>query len=291
MPHFLTRCYSFHLSLSQFAVTTAIAIIILLLILLTIAFEEAKHTIIHAADKNTKPVVQSLFGELTVLGFLSLFTFCVTQLGFFEQLSVRIFGEEEREELLEIFEKVHYMLFGVMIFFVFSVLVLIIGARKTVDRWLLLMDVMCRSAGDVRGAADKLHAAQRLMWEHRGAAVSSWGSFLLNSFHRPNFYVDLGLYCGMRNEFLLDRSPYPPFEPAAKNRLDNHFNFGQYLAHCLGNNLSRVVELDDKTWAFFGFLTIVYYVLLVSTGSNMRVSILTGPNVRKDFVINMRSID
>jgi Ca2+-binding EF-hand superfamily protein len=237
------------------------------LIVLTIIFEEGKHMILHAANKNTQPVVQSLFGELTVLGFLSLFTFCVTQLGFFERLSIKVFGEEEKMELLEIFEQVHFMLFGVMIFFVASVLVLILGDRRTEENW-LLMDVACRSDDEVQGVADKLHAAQRMS---SATKVTSWGSFLLQSLRRENFYVDLGLYCGLRNEFLLERSLNPPFEPAEKRKLGNDFNFGQYLSHCLGHNLSHVVELDDKTWAFFGILTLVYYILLVVTGSNMRI--------------------
>lgn len=213
-----------------------------------------------------------MFGELTVLGFLSLFTFCVTQMGEFERLSVKIFGHQEEEELLEIFESVHYMLFGVMIFFVSSVLLVVHGAKKTEENW-FLMDLACRSANQIPGVADKLHAAQRLSSEKK--VSTSWLSFLLHSYttsDSSNFYVDLGLFCGIRNEFLLDRSLDPPFEPAAKDSgLDQEFNFGQYLGHCLGNGLAHFVELEDKTWLFLGLLTICYYILLLLTNNNTHV--------------------
>ncbi|KAG7366363.1 EF hand domain containing protein [Nitzschia inconspicua] len=257
---------------NAFAVTTSVVGIILFLILLTIAFEEGKHRILHAATKNTQPIIQSLFGELTVLGFLSLFTFCVTRMGEFERLSVRIFGQQEEQELLEIFELVHYMLFGVMVFFVVSVLGVVHGTKKTEEDW-FLMDLACRSADHVRGVADKLHAAQKMASAQK-ESTTSWFSYLLHtctSTNSSNFYVDLGLFAGIRNEFLLDRALVPPFDPAENTGLDQDFNFSSYLSHSLGHNLAHIVELEDKTWLFLGLLTILYYVVLTLTNCKMHI--------------------
>ena len=52
------------------------------------------------------PIIEVLFGTVTVLGFLALFTFCVTKTGFFEVLSIRSFWEEREEEPIELFELV-----------------------------------------------------------------------------------------------------------------------------------------------------------------------------------------
>jgi hypothetical protein len=259
----------------QDVVTAVVAAIVLLLILLTIAFEEGKHRILHSADRNMKPIIASLFGEMTVLGFLSLFTFCVTQLGAFETLSAHLFGAGEGgEELLEIFEAVHYMLFGVMAFFVTSVLMLVKGAQQVEEDW-FLMDLACRSSDYIQGVADKVHSSPDHNHYRNNNIMPTWRSFVVQSLSTTsNFHADLILFYGIRTEFVLERSVVPPFEPAPNNGLDDDFNFGRYLSICLGHTFSHVVELEDKTWAFFGFLTILFYGLLMMTSNNLTVRTL-----------------
>jgi len=93
-------------------VSPTVTFLVMVLILMTILFEKGKDAMIEAADRDTRPIIDSLFGEMTVLGFLSLFTFCLAQTGVFPQISVALFGKGEEGELLEIFEFVHYMLFS-----------------------------------------------------------------------------------------------------------------------------------------------------------------------------------
>lgn len=64
------------------------------------------------ATRNLRPLVDKLFGEMTVLGFLSVVTFAVTKAGWFSALSEIFFGDEE--ELLEIFEFVHFTIFFIV---------------------------------------------------------------------------------------------------------------------------------------------------------------------------------
>ena len=77
--------------------------IIVLLIVLTIIFEIMKEFIVEIASKNLRPIIESLFGEMTVLGFLSIITFLVTKFGYIQTLSAKLFGELEDEALLETF--------------------------------------------------------------------------------------------------------------------------------------------------------------------------------------------
>ena len=79
----------------------------LVLIALTIAFEWGKEYIHESADVHMKEIIDSMFGEMTILGFLSVVTFCITKTGYFEYLSKKLFGAEEEEALLELFEFVH----------------------------------------------------------------------------------------------------------------------------------------------------------------------------------------
>ena len=74
-------------------------VIVLVLIILTIAFEKIRDAIEESATRSFKPIIKSLFGEVTVLGFLSLFTFLLTRFGVFEALSMIVFGEDKEEEI------------------------------------------------------------------------------------------------------------------------------------------------------------------------------------------------
>eukprot|EP00978_Attheya_sp_CCMP212_P029010 scaffold101679_cov64-Attheya_sp.AAC.1 len=81
-----------------------VLMVVLVLILLTIAFERIKESIEESVDRSMLPIIESLFGEMTVLGFLSVFTLVVTKAGVFETISVHFFGEEEHQLVLELFE-------------------------------------------------------------------------------------------------------------------------------------------------------------------------------------------
>jgi hypothetical protein len=254
---------------------TTIALIVLLLILLTIAFEHAKEHVEETADRNMKPIIRSLFGEMTVLGFLSIFTFCVTKLGVFEQLSIQLFGEQEEEALLETFEFVHYLLFFIMVFFVCLVLLLVAEAKIIKERWW----TMDRAARDDE-YMDKLrqHANQN----HASDTSSSWLYYCCKSLipcilqsKKQRLMEDLLLFEGVRKEFLLERSVEPPFEPATdEHRVADDFNFGRYLSICLGHTLGHVVEVKIVTWAFFGLVTIFFYGFLIFVGNSAHVSII-----------------
>jgi hypothetical protein len=84
-------------------------------------FEQLKDAIYEATEKTSFPIVDALFSEMTVLGFLSMVTFIVASEGFITELSVKVFGDSPKGEeyLKELFEQAHYMLFLVMVMFFF----------------------------------------------------------------------------------------------------------------------------------------------------------------------------
>jgi hypothetical protein len=235
----------------------------LLLIVLTIAFEKAKEHIEESADRNMKPIIGSLFGEMTVLGFLSIFTFCVTQLGFFEHISMSLFGKEE--ELQETFEFVHYMLFFIMVFFVVSVLNLVFGAENMEATW-WTMNAACRDA-EYMTQLDALVVEQESM---------GWISYLCGTLFpctktsTRRFRNNLMLFRGIRDEFLSERSMEPPFD-ANPNRVADDFNFGRYLSICLGHTLGHVVEVNVLTWSFFAVLTVVFFGVILAVANQVAV--------------------
>lgn len=87
-----------------------IVFIVLVLILLTLMFEAIKEHLEESISEDMEIILEKLFGELTVLGFLSMVTFMVSKAGIMGALSEKIF--ENEEELLEYFEYVAYSQFG-----------------------------------------------------------------------------------------------------------------------------------------------------------------------------------
>lgn len=80
--------------------------IVFALILLTVSFETVKEHLEESTPEDMEIILEKLFGELTVLGFLSMVTFMVSKTGLFEELSKKIF-EGEQDELLEYVEYVY----------------------------------------------------------------------------------------------------------------------------------------------------------------------------------------
>ena len=245
---------------------TAVAVIVFFLIALTILFEYTKEAIEEAADRIMKPVIQGLFGELTVLGFLSIVTFLVTKMGWFSNLSEHLFGEDEEEELLETFEFVHYMLFFIMVFFVINVLVLVYGGQAMEKTW-WMYDTACRDAN---------YMSQLDALSSPGIRKTTYVQYLCETLFpcrsaTRRLRSELQLFRGLRQEFVLERSVKPPFAPHATNQVEDDLNFGRYLSICLGHKLAHMVHLSNYTWIFLGAVTLAFYGLALSLDNSMEV--------------------
>lgn len=266
--------------------STTVTLIVLLLIFLTIAFETAKEHIEESADRNMKPIIGSLFGEMTVLGFLSIFTFCVTQLGYFTQLSIQLFGEDKEETLLELFEAVHYMLFFIMVFFVVGVLKLVSGAKQMEHNW-LTMDAACRDVEYMTKLDDAME-------EDQPSNKLGWISYLCETLFPcskgsvQTFRSDLRLFRGIRHEFVLERDLVPPFAPHATDGVGEDSDFGRYLSICLGHTLGHAVHLSHATWLFLAFLTVNFFGVGIAISHQVAVGFASVSwNIPKHAVARM----
>ena len=112
--------------------------VFVILILVTLAFESMQETLDEKAGVDLGEIVDELFGELTVLGFIGLLTSALISSGIAEDLSDHIFGAaseaealqgecpvEEEPQLVEILEDLHMKLFFMMVVFICEVVVLI----------------------------------------------------------------------------------------------------------------------------------------------------------------------
>ena len=257
-------------SQQKLAVSEAIIVIILVLIVLTIIFEHAKEHIEHSVDRAMKPIIESLFGELTVLGFLSLCTFCITKLGVFEELSVKIFGKNEAEELLEIFESVHFALFLVMVLFVLSVLNLVADGKSTEEEWIEL-EKSARNDQYIEQCKQRMVDAEQTSTPFFQRITQCLTSAFPSIRRRRNSSIfDVLQYYALRKEFILEREITPPFKPAEGHQcVPSDFNYSKYLSMSLGHTIAHSVHLGMTTWLCIAIFAILFFFVMMFTESNM----------------------
>jgi len=247
-----------------------VLVIVTCLIFVTIFFEHLKHNLEHSVDEELKPVLEHLFGELTVLGFIGLSVFAVSKVGILSTLSVTFFGEDEF--LQELTEVIHMVLFFGMILFLFQVVVLLRFAAVAKREW-------TEYEKPVLNATDDLSARNSVKEE-----AEELGSILLRSSSEPFFSLARWIklrrqtlkveFLSLREAFIRDetkpkdslgtleeRVQYPP--SLKHNR--RTFELGHYFSLRLDELISELVEVPASTWfillAAFVPLTILSVIL------------------------------
>ena len=110
-----------------------ILVICMILIFLTMFFEWLRHFLTKNIPHMMSNILTALFGELTVLGFIAVFTFFLMASGFMHYMSSLIYHEGDR--LIELFEAVHFDLFFVMIIFLVQALLLVNSLMTAIKYW------------------------------------------------------------------------------------------------------------------------------------------------------------
>ena len=109
--------------------------ICVMLITVTIVFEMVKHKLEHDCPPMLQQILQAMFGELTVLGFIALVTYMLIKFEVIANVSAMIY-DGDKEHMLHLFEDIHFMLFFVMIIFLLEAVILLllehVGLYETV---------------------------------------------------------------------------------------------------------------------------------------------------------------
>jgi len=246
----------------------AITCIILVLFALTIMFEELKEFIEETYNKSDMaPIIESLFAEMTVLGFVSVFTFALTKSGIFGPAANLILGAKEGEhELLELFEEVHYGLFFMMLFYVFYVLVIIKEGITTADEW-----NKNEHGGNVSSVEKYVNEVEELIeWHKERKANQSVVARVFRRYFlgRSNEIAQMHeklVYYALRQEFIEERSLQTPFEPSPPGiRVSEAFNFARYLGMCFGKVVGHSVNIETNMWVILAILNIAFYFVVKS---------------------------
>jgi len=208
------------------------------LVLVTIGFEKLKHHVEHTLPHHMLPVISALFGELTVLGFIALYTYFMLQTGVLPEISTWVYHDES--ELVEQFESVHFTLFFVMVTFLVQAYMLLGAAMRAERRYSEIEEFISKGGHDFH--AQK--CVDAMLVAKRDAESSRFGPFdfvARGELGRARFALEYAL---LRQRFIL-HPRLPNEEP-----LPRDFNFGVYQRTLLSETVSHLLHVTELTWVF-----------------------------------------
>eukprot|EP00051_Salpingoeca_urceolata_P020875 m.318565 g.318565 ORF g.318565 m.318565 type:complete len:725 (+) comp19699_c0_seq4:10384-12558(+) len=219
-----------------------ILIIASIVIAMTIVFEFLKDLLMESVAETLEPIIEHLFGELTILGFIGLVVFVIVKAKALQPLSERLFGEEEEDALTELIEDVHMVVFLVAIIFLIEVVLLVKLSSISEKHWKILEED-ATSSGSLLKAAK--HYGHQLAHSSR---FSHWWPWSSVSAARCELQ-----YLALREEFVMQRNlhhaaPLSEQDVQVSKQITPQFDFSEYLCILLGETLTSMVEVTPRTW-------------------------------------------
>jgi len=243
----------------------SVFLIICVLLALSIFFELIKVKLYRSVSKSMEKVLEVLFAELTVLGFLSLTTFVVVRANLLALLSKAIFPMQEtgEDELAELVETVHFDLFLVMVIFVTQTVVLIQLCESYLAEWKRMEDVF--------RDFDRVQAHREYLATHYSSNKNiHWWEFSKKA--KLRFSTRLFEYISLMKEFVQGRNVLPPFDTTPeKDQLPRHFTYSEYLRLCLAEFMAEIIEMTVPSWLFLSFFLLVFLAIMYLSLNNEKL--------------------
>ena len=158
-----------------------------------------------------------------------IFFFCsISSLGILKDISAILIDDSHEGQMYiqELLEKIHYLLFFIMVLFIAKVLILLQVASNSVEEWKVLNR-------QVQNELDVARWAERYISKPPTPCWHFFESPAERVADPDRFFAFLSI----RKEFLLHRTPIPPFTPLKSGELPVHFDYAHYLSICLGELL------------------------------------------------------
>ncbi|EEY66757.1 sporangia induced conserved hypothetical protein [Phytophthora infestans T30-4] len=244
------------------------AVTISTLVAISILFEVCTEELREHTDELNMPFVNTVFGELTTLGFIGLLLFVVTKIEVLPWLSRAILGGSA--ELQEIIEKLHMALFLFIVIFLVLCLGLLRLGMHVQHEWREFE----RSCADIPSVLSEYALATEppKTWIHR----LSWRR--ATTARKAQREV---VYLALRRRFMDYRSNHPDEETArllAKEFQlqgdDSRFPFNEYLSIISGEVMGRLIQIDMATWLALDVVLVVLLGLCWHAGPRGEVAIL-----------------
>lgn len=213
------------------------------------------------------PFINTVFSELTTLGFIGLLLFVITKLDVLSRLSLAYLGEKEK--LQETIEMLHMGLFlFIVIFLVLCCALLKLGVFVQ-NEWREFE----RGASDVPAIMCEyvLLTEPPRTWRERLSLSRVWAA---RKARREVIYMSL------RRRFMDFRSNHPHPETAKslakefQRNPDLRFPFHEYLSIISGEVMGRLIEIDLPTWIALEVFLVAVLVLCWQLGPHGEIWVL-----------------
>ena len=258
------------------------------LIALTIMFEMVEEFLTDLINKDFLPILQHVYSELTILGFVGLIMFILTKSGVLQSYSKSMFfhpppGEEssdgacdkeEREaeaELTELVEGAHMVLFFVMICFLSQIGIMLWMTQRRMSTWRRWeaahvghkdIDDDDKETACVKAIAHHMammsvsffHKVNPLNWYR----LKQHEQKRLYLAHRHGFVHPTGKTCRlMKQKAAMTRNG-----DVFREKLPSDFAFYKYLNKIMAANLLEIVQVENITWFFVATFFVVFWILI-----------------------------
>jgi hypothetical protein len=223
-----------------------------------------------------RPIVVTLFSEMTVLGFLSLVVYAFDYSGGANSMSEAIFGTTGEHYLLTTLETIHYLLFLVLVLTILQVIMLTHISHSAMHHFTIL-NLIAQNPEDISPYLEKLDDAEkcipnltyaRWFWNYLTMGpVAAW------NFHNELIDIDVTLaFYSLRKEFLGCRSALPNYLLATPSkRLPANFDFARYLSLSLSNYFVKLISFTSETWLMLWVSMVFNFVMFDVKSSRVSV--------------------
>jgi len=225
--------------------------ICVVLISVTIVFEVAKHYMEHNVPPMMAKILEAMFGELTVLGFIALWAYFSIKFGLIEFMSLKIYHDPEH--LLHLFEDIHFMLFFVMLTFLFEAIMLV-GATLRAEEFFQRTERLLATSPQLDGKVAPADAAaapavSQMLATYREARKHCCTRIcicprLLWGYREAEAKEEL-TYALLRARFI-----FPPGGKIDQGKpLPADFDFSTYLRLRCVHEVAHTLHVSPTTWA------------------------------------------
>ena len=291
-------------------------IVVSAIVFISISFEKFQEWAEEHVIDVLKPILATIFGELTILGFIGLIMFMVTKYGKpgLDILACQDvegwWGKNEQvcphsnttgkweigipvpeNPLIELTETAHMILFFVMMLFLFESFVLIERAMSHIAQWkkfedmtiTVTMNKALKEQHDAKIRFDKESYCTRKCGYYFMCCPCFRGCHHDNSHeNRKEFSVKTEYlrYSALRTAFIKGYNKHAQELGNDDHKLPSDFDFAEYSVKVLADKLTEIVELSTGNWLVIWFVFGCFLIAdLIDLITNSETMLLTASSI------------
>ncbi|EER10706.1 calcium binding protein, putative [Perkinsus marinus ATCC 50983] len=265
---------------SSWVYVTEVVVVIVLSLLFEYIQERIREKLEEEGKTTLVRMMDTLFREIMILGFIGLFVFICTKTGLAKEISKAVVGEAAKEggedPLAESFESIHMI--------IFCCITLMLGAERITRRWDVweqMPETGREKHADPRHNSLERRLVERGFLDEEGNEKSAlkfsenWYSYVV-----PDELRDIVIWRLLRHEFLFPSHRREQQKLALASQVPEVrdpivFDFERYLTEKLGEGFVELVEVDLATWVVAVLFT-PCIAWILSYATSMRIAMICG---------------